>query len=63
MAASQIEKSTLDANKFGYTQKREYQKIEEQQNKEAVQASSDEKPASEVGSACSIMDPDCEACQ
>ena len=43
--------------------KREYQKIEEQQNKEAVQASSDEKPASEVGSACSIMDPDCEACQ
>ena len=63
LAASQIEKSTLDANKFGYTQKREYQKIEEQQNKEAVQASSDEKPASEVGSACSIMDPDCEACQ
>ena len=63
LAASQIEKSTLDANKFGYTQKREYQKIEEQQNKEAVQASSEEKPASEVGSACSIMDPDCEACQ
>ena len=63
LAASQIEKSTLDANKFGYTQKREYQKIEEKQNKEAVQASSEEKPASEVGSACSIMDPDCEACQ
>ena len=63
LAASQIEKSTLDANKFGYTQKREYQKIEEQQNKDAVQASSEEKPASEVGSACSIMDPDCEACQ
>ena len=63
LAASQIEKSTLDANKFGYTQKREYQKIEENKNNEAVEATSNEKPASEVGSACSIMDPDCEACQ
>ena len=27
LAATQIEKSTLDANKFGYTQKREYKKI------------------------------------
>tara|TARA_Y100001936_G_scaffold69104_1_gene68098 strand:- start:436 stop:963 length:528 start_codon:yes stop_codon:yes gene_type:complete len=64
LAASQIEKSTLDANKFGYTQKREYQKIEEERQAETEEVVSNEnKPASEVGSACSIMDPDCEACQ
>ena len=54
LAATQIEKSTLDANKFGYTQKREYKEVVDE-----VQ----ERPASEVTSACSIMDPDCEACQ
>ena len=29
LAASQIEKSTLDANKYGFTQKREYTALEE----------------------------------
>lgn len=45
MAASQIEKSTLDAARYGFTQKREY--------------------ATDVTNAptCSILDPDCEACQ
>jgi ribonucleoside-diphosphate reductase alpha chain len=45
LGASQIEKSTLDANKFGFTQKRE--------------------TISNNGSpkACSLHDPDCEACQ
>ena len=68
LAASQIEKSTLDANKFGYTQKREYKKVEEEAAVEEQQsvtneATNSEPPASEVASACSIMDPDCEACQ
>lgn len=57
LAATQIEKSTLDAGKFGYTQKREYKEVDNETD-EVV-----EKPASEVTSACSIMDPDCEACQ
>lgn len=35
MAASQIEKSTLDANKFGFTQKREYKTME---NSNPIQA-------------------------
>jgi ribonucleoside-diphosphate reductase alpha chain len=68
LAASQIEKSTLDANKFGYTQKREYKKVEEgaaveEQQSVTNKAANDEAPGSEVASACSIMDPDCEACQ
>ena len=68
LAASQIEKSTLDANKFGYTQKREYKKVEEGATVEEQQfvnnkSESTEAPGSEVTSACSIMDPDCEACQ
>tara|TARA_B100000902_G_scaffold79473_1_gene84146 strand:- start:11879 stop:14704 length:2826 start_codon:yes stop_codon:yes gene_type:complete len=68
LAASQIEKSTLDANKFGYTQKREYKKVEEGATVEEQQSvnnksESTEAPGSEVASACSIMDPDCEACQ
>ena len=68
LAASQIEKSTLDANKFGYTQKREYKKVEEgaaveEQQSVTNEATNSEAPASEVASACSIMDPDCEACQ
>ena len=60
LAATQIEKSTLDANKFGYTQKREYKEIPEDNQEKEAQS---EKPGSEVSSACSIMDPDCEACQ
>ena len=60
LAATQIEKSTLDANKFGYTQKREYKDVAEENMQEQSQS---DKPASEVTSACSIMDPDCEACQ
>lgn len=48
MGASQIEKSTLDAKKFGFTQKREYKKIEQDNS---------------APKACKLTDPDCEACQ
>lgn len=62
MAASQVEKSTLDANKFGFTQKREYSSKEEPKI-QAPKVVPVIAPASEVKNACSIMDPDCEACQ
>ncbi len=60
LAVSQIEKSTLDASKYGFTQKREYA---QQQTAPAQQAVAATVPASQVGKVCSIMDPDCEACQ
>lgn len=53
LGATQIEKSTLDAKKYGFTQKREYNTtvVEDQNN------------ATEVKS-CSISDdPDCDVCQ
>lgn len=56
LGASQIEKSTLDAKKFGFTQKRSYKKVAEESASDAV-------PASQVDKACSLIDPECEACQ
>ena len=53
LAASQIEKSTLDAAKFGYTQKRQYEE------KAPEKAEIDGKEIK----LCKIEDPDCEACQ
>jgi ribonucleoside-diphosphate reductase alpha chain len=54
LAASQIEKSTLDASKFGYTQKRAYQSVSEPVSTAVPVA---------AGQACRIDDPECEACQ
>ncbi len=57
MGASQIEKSTLDAKKFGFTQKREYAKVV------ATQAPLAEEDITNAV-ACSIeKQEDCEACQ
>lgn len=70
LGASQIEKSTLDANKFGFTQKRMYKVGEEVRSTDKVATSdaqqdvvtSDE--AIVEGKTCSISaDPDCEVCQ
>ena len=66
LAASQIEKSTLDAGQFGYTQKREHKKLEVDNDEGFLQneKAGDDRPATEVTSSCSIItDPDCEACQ
>jgi len=77
MAATQIEKSTLDAGKYGFTQKRVYQTLEEsskgvQKELQFKPVSGNEGfdeikvegvPASQVGAACSVLDPTCEACQ
>ncbi len=76
LGASQIEKSTLDANKFGFTQKRIY-KVDEQlssQVAETAQAKVTEETekteeiatdeAIVEGKVCSISsDPECEVCQ
>lgn len=73
LGASQIEKSTLDAKKFGYTQKREYNSQEESTtlsgpNKEQTiieQNTLPEELNDELSmAACSLSsDPDCEVCQ
>ena len=68
LAATQIEKSTLDAAKFGYTQKREYEPMAAKESDLSV---SDTTGAAVEGHAvdapqpalCRIEDPDCEACQ
>lgn len=58
LGASQIEKSTLDAKKFGFTQKREYAAIEQENANELQQE--DQLPKK----SCNILDTtDCESCQ
>ncbi|MDO8467928.1 MAG: ribonucleoside-diphosphate reductase subunit alpha [Nanoarchaeota archaeon] len=83
LAASQIEKSTLNAEKYGFTQKREYknfdvsekiqevERLKEITTKQRAAASNfdleigNEMSATEFtnGKICSLLDPDCEACQ
>ena len=73
LAASQIEKSTLDAGKFGFTQKRVYQSAENPEpgtqkelfevKKLPVEFATDGGTATGAIPQCKIDDPDCEACQ
>jgi len=67
LGASQIEKSTLDASKFGYTQKREYKEVAQSDEYSDVggkKIQEDfEETAAEQPKLCLIDDPDCEACQ
>ncbi len=74
LAATQIEKSTLDAAKFGYTQKRDYVPMaaspQTAGNGTGVHGGNGaEAPAAPEGEAaegpqlCRVDDPDCEACQ
>jgi ribonucleoside-diphosphate reductase alpha chain len=56
LGASQIEKSTLDAKKFGFTQKRDYKSMTETSEAEAQEIL--------TSAACSLStDPDCDVCQ
>jgi len=57
MGATQVEKSTLDAAKYGFTQTRSYDAVAEGLAKAA--AAGDE----QQGAACNIENPDCESCQ
>lgn len=59
LGASQIEKSTLDAKKFGFTQKRDYKQTAQVPSGEI--ALNDEPLPS--GAACNIENPECESCQ
>ena len=65
LAASQIEKSTLDASKYGYTQKREYSALKKTAAVGAAGAASAVSAPGAVDdvSLCRIEDPECEACQ
>jgi ribonucleoside-diphosphate reductase alpha chain len=73
LAASQIEKSTLDASKFGFTQMREYKEKEVEIVKTvAVDVSVNDSGISsddgvELGEidkkSCRLTDPECNSCQ
>jgi ribonucleoside-diphosphate reductase alpha chain len=76
LGASQIEKASLDANKFGFTQKRVYKTMENTASVDAIEEVVEkeiEREAEEIvssdddivaGKACSISaDPECEVCQ
>ncbi|MDH3745678.1 MAG: ribonucleoside-diphosphate reductase subunit alpha [Acidobacteriota bacterium] len=69
LAASQIEKSTLDASKYGYTQKREYAAVTAAaapvagDTAEAMPAGESPVVAEAEPLLCRIEDPECEACQ
>lgn len=72
LGATQIEKSTLDAKKFGFTQKREYKQMEQAQQQAESQTDASIQVAEvavqegqfEQSKACSISsDPGCEVCQ
>ncbi len=56
LGASQVEKSTLDAKKYGYTQKREYKK-----DLDSVESAAEDLELN--GNACSIETDGCESCQ
>ena len=58
LGASQIEKSTLDAKKFGFTQKREYTTVED-----AGQQKIDTDGFELETRTCSLNPEDCESCQ
>lgn len=67
LGASQIEKASLDANKFGFTQKRIYKSMDAAAA-EAPQVQQQEVVASEedivAGVSCNISDnPECDVCQ
>ncbi len=59
LGASQIEKSTLDAKKFGFTQKRKYTKTTEVKPVAQKVITGDRT----LSGSCSLEDPTCESCQ
>lgn len=67
LGATQIEKSTLDAKKFGYTQKREYTQMAETNTKTEIETTTITESVTntiEIKTSCSISaDPECEVCQ
>ena len=62
LAASQIEKSTLDAKKFGYTQKREYKELQDLDANLAQNQVNANQELVPDANACDINE-DCDVCQ
>ncbi|AXK60626.1 ribonucleoside-diphosphate reductase subunit alpha [Candidatus Chromulinivorax destructor] len=67
LAVSQVEKSTLDAQKYGFTQMREYK---DSTTAPVVSASQDNAPTDEnqeieevAKKSCRLIDPSCDSCQ
>ena len=63
LGASQIEKSTLDAKKFGFTQKRMYTNATSTSNGNGSPNNSSPNGKSATAMACGLDDPSCESCQ
>lgn len=67
LGASQIEKSTLDAQKYGFTQMRSYEPTAINENEEVETISNVATQAMTVEDiipkACSLENPECESCQ
>ncbi len=63
LGATQIEKSTLDAQKFGFTQKRTYDSGAGLESVTVTETTTVTETIVETVKACSIENPDCEACQ
>lgn len=59
LGATQIEKSTLDAKKFGFTQKREYGALDKQTDEADITDTVEEITMM----ACNIENPECDSCQ
>lgn len=66
LGASQIEKSTLDASKYGFTQMREYKDVEVKEEESTLRKNeqvNDKELEAIAKKSCHLTDPDCEACQ
>ncbi len=67
LGASQVEKSTLDANKFGFTQMREYESTQTPSAAPEQISSAPQVDSLELDDinkkACSLIDPSCDSCQ
>jgi ribonucleoside-diphosphate reductase alpha chain len=69
LGASQIEKSTLDAKKFGYTQKREYKALDSEKSFETEKEQNEPSIVPAVSAASKLdrsaceLDESCESCQ
>jgi len=69
LGASQVEKSTLDAEKYGFTQVRNYQGSEQEASQDLkkednIQDQQQQEVLDEVaGKSCRLDNPDCESCQ
>lgn len=69
LGASQVEKSTLDAEKYGFTQVRNYQTAQKEasqdlKKEDTVQEKEQQEVLDQVaGKACRLENPECESCQ